>query len=83
MRCPYCGGQVVGDMDVVVLVGQGPAHTLCYERYNISKRVYKDIDFSALAQNDLLEMKEMILTELNARQRSDTDIQNNEIELFG
>lgn len=84
MRCPYCEGQVVGDQNAVILVGSGPAHTKCYERHIISKRIYKNIHFSSMTAADLVEMKEMILIELNARERptGSSFESEDDIELF-
>lgn len=80
MRCPYCSGSVVGDSDIVVLVGEGPAHRKCYERDVLGQRVFRGLHLPTLELNELYELKEMLLTELNAREQSNSE--DDGIELF-
>ena len=78
MRCTYCNGNVVGDPDVVVLVGEGPAHRSCYERHTVTSRVFGELNIQTLDNQSLVELKEMVLTELNSRHLT----QEEDIELF-
>lgn len=81
MRCPYCSKGVVGAENVVVIVGEGPAHLECHEYHVMGERSYKNIYFPDLSKEELLEMKEMILTELNVRERSSA-MNTNDVEFF-
>ena len=78
MRCVYCEKGIVGQKDVVVVVGKGPAHEVCYEQNLISLRIFKGLCMSTLSVDELLELKEMAMIELNSRDTSESDI-----ELFG
>lgn len=78
MRCPYCSKSVVGHSDIVILVGEGPAHKKCYEQSVLGQRVFQGLHLPTMELSELYELKEMLLTELNARENKD-----NQIELFG
>lgn len=78
MRCPYCSKSVIGQKDIVVIAGEGPAHRSCYEREVLGQRVFRGLHLPTLDLNELYELKEMLLTELNAREQSEDD----GIELF-
>jgi len=78
MRCPFCAKSVVGEPEIVVIAGEGPAHRQCYERDVLGQRVFRGLHLPSLALEELYELKEMLLTELNAREQSDDD----GIELF-
>ena len=78
MRCPFCSKSVVGDLNIVVIAGEGPAHKQCYEREVIGQRVFGSLHLPSLKMEELIEMKEMLLTELNAREQPEED----GIELF-
>ena len=80
MKCPYCHKNVVGHARVVMIVGEGPAHFSCHEQHVLSARQFQDIPLSSMNQDELIELKEMVLIELNARSRHDA--KNNEIEMF-
>ncbi len=80
MNCPYCRKNVVGHSKVVMILGEGPAHSSCHEQHTLSDRSFNNIHFPNLALDDLLELKEMVLTELNARIRAESE--NDGIELF-
>jgi len=79
MRCPFCSKSVVGESNIVVIAGEGPAHKLCYEREVIGQRVFGGLHLPSLTLSDLNELKEMLLTELNARENGSDD----SVELFG
>ena len=75
MRCPYCSKSVVGDLNIVVIAGEGPAHRQCYEREVIGQRVFGNLHLPSMKLEDLHELKEMLLTELNARENKEDDIE--------
>ncbi len=82
MRCPYCSKGVVGSTEIVMVLGEGPAHLECYQRHAVADRSFNNIHFPSLSSHDLKEMKEMILAELNIRER-DLSSEADGIELFG
>lgn len=75
MRCPFCKGNVIGEKEVVILVGEGPAHTECYRRHAFHSRQFRGLDLQALDDNGLLELKDMVLMEMNSRVKTDTDVE--------
>lgn len=79
MRCCYCQKNVVGQKDVVMVVGEGPAHQSCHDRYTLTKRQFGNLDLQKLEDDVLNELKELVLTEWNARQKSAIE---DDIELF-
>lgn len=78
MRCCYCEKNVVGEKHVVMIAGEGPAHQTCHERHTVTKRQFGDLDLQALDSDALNELKELVLTEWNARQKSGDET----VELF-
>ncbi len=80
MNCPYCHKNVVGHSKVVMILGEGPAHSFCHEQHTLSDRNFNSIHFPSLTLEELHELKEMVLVELNARNRIDSV--NDGIELF-
>ena len=78
MNCPYCSKSVVGDKNVVIVVGEGPAHKICHERSVIGQRIFGDMELPALSDQQLLELSDMVKMELNSRDESQEDA----IELF-
>lgn len=78
MKCPYCSESVVGEKDIVVVVGEGPAHRICHERAVIGQRVFSGLNLPALSDEQLHELNDMVRMELNARQPAEELV-----ELFG
>jgi len=77
MYCPYCDGPVVGEKQVVIVVGSGPAHSLCHERAMLSQRIFEGVQLPNLSVDKLMELQEMVRVELNSRDAAST-----EVELF-
>lgn len=69
MRCAYCTGKVVGQPDVVVVSGLGPAHENCYQRSQISlaQRTFAGMDLTQFSSAALNELSDMVAIEQNAR----------------
>lgn len=80
MRCIYCEKNVVGlgDNEIVMIQGEGPAHRSCHERHAMNERRFGSLNLQILDDEMLNELKELVLTEWNARQKDDMD----DIELF-
>lgn len=82
MRCPYCKKTVFGEKEVVVIVGEGPAHKRCHEHELIGQRSFAGLKLSSFKESELRELQEMILIELNVRNRMEPAKSSHVIELF-
>ena len=78
MYCPYCSKSVVGESNVVIVVGGGPAHRHCHDREVIGQRIFAGMNLPTLSDQQLLELSDMVKMELNSRDESQEDA----IELF-
>lgn len=72
MRCIYC------EKPCITVFGKGPAHRYCHEAFELNRRVFKDLDISSLSDKELINQKDLGLSEENARQNKDSKI----VELF-
>ena len=79
MRCEYCDKSVVGDSDVVIVVGCGPVHNHCYQHQQLNQRQFQGICMSELTLEELSDLIEMARVEINIR---DGQVDNC-VELFG
>lgn len=77
MNCMYCNKSVVGH-NPVTIPGHGFALRHCFQAHQALKRTFQSLDISELSDAELRELKEMIIAEENARQRTNDD----DIELF-
>ncbi|MGR6872618.1 hypothetical protein ACU6U9_10000 [Pseudomonas sp. HK3] len=75
MRCPYCKKSVVGEKNVEILTGIGPAHRLCYEQTILSQRIFEGLNLPRLSDDKLCELQEMLLTEINSRSHVSDDVE--------
>ena len=78
MKCIYCKKLVYGKEGMTV-PGKGSAHETCYQAYETSKRKFQGIDITELSDDELLELKELVLAEGNFRKRKNKD---DDFELF-
>jgi len=82
VKCLFCHSAVLQNQkslgDPITLPGRGIAHSQCAEKDLISQRVFASIPLKSLADSDLYELKEFVLTEINERE----GLNSNEIELF-
>ncbi len=77
MRCYYCNKLVCGK-EGITLPKLGPAHTVCFEANQSISRVFKNLVLTELSDNELSELKELVVAEENHRNRDTSD----DIELF-
>ena len=77
MNCIYCGKLVYGENGMNV-PNLGVAHQQCFQAYQTLKRTFQNLDITALNDQELVELKDLVLTELNSRQRDSIG----DIELF-
>ena len=83
MRCIFCFDEVLKQTHLlgrpISVSGQGIAHSLCAERDLVTRRVFGSLELSSLPTSQLYELREMVLTEVNAREGHNND---GEVELF-
>lgn len=78
MRCIYCDKPVYG-RDGLTVPNQGPAHQACFQASEALKRTFQSLDITALNDQELTDLLDLVLSEVNSRKKSD-DI--DDIELF-
>ena len=79
MKCIYCNKTVYGKNGITV-PKEGPAHSQCYQADQALKRTFQKLEITALNDEELFELKELVLAEENARQRDKDG--SSDIELF-
>ena len=78
MKCIFCNKPVFGNTGISV-PGAGPAHQHCLQANEALRRTFQSLDITALSDQELTELKDLVLSEENHRKRDDTD---NDVELF-
>jgi len=78
MKCIICNKPVYGKQGMTA-VGLGAIHKKCFPGHSLDNRVFQSLDISALDDADFVELKEMVLAEINARENVN---QQTSIELF-
>jgi len=84
MNCIYCDQPVLGK-DPITVPGAGPAHASCHHSRLISERVFGSLRISALSDDQLNELHDLVKMERNVRnteQANHDDASNDDIELF-
>ncbi len=77
MRCIFCNKPVYGT-DGVSVPGKGPAHQNCLQANEVLQRTFQSLDITALTDNELTDLLDIVLAEVNFRKKTDDD----DIELF-
>lgn len=78
MKCIYCDKVVFGNSGITV-PSEGPAHSQCFQANQALKRTFQSLDISQLNDQELFELKELVITEENSRNRGEN---SDDIELF-
>lgn len=78
MNCIFCNKPVYGK-DGITVPSKGPAHQNCYQANEALRRTFQHLDITALNDQELVDLKDLVLAELNSRSRDDD---SNDIELF-
>ncbi len=78
MHCIYCKKPVFGN-DGMTVSGGAPAHYPCFQANQVLIRTFQHLEVSALNDEELQELKELVIAEENSRNRTSTD---DGIELF-
>ena len=60
--------------------GVGPAHQKCYQADQALKRTFQSLDITALNDEELTDLLDLVLAEINVRKKTDDD--DDGIELF-
>lgn len=74
MKCIFCDKPVFGGNGMTV-PKLGAAHQTCFQANEALRRTFQSLDISALNDEELFELKELILAEENYRRRDpDKDV---------
>lgn len=79
MKCIYCRSPVYGHNGLTVPM-EGAAHQQCYQMEQTLKRTFQHLEISKLSDPELNDLKDLVLSELNDRQRDEAEC--SDIELF-
>lgn len=79
MRCIYCEKGVFGHQGLTV-PSEGAAHQNCFQANQALKRTFQSLEITALNDQELQELKEIVLAEENSRNRVEDE--DDGIELF-
>lgn len=80
MYCIFCNKLVVGENGMSV-TGKGPAHRQCFQANEALRRTFQNLDITELNDQELTELKDLVLAEENIRKRGVGD-EDDEVELF-
>lgn len=80
MNCIFCNRNVIGEGGMSI-PGRGPAHRQCYQANEALRRTFQHLDITELNDQELTELKDLVLAEENIRKRNHDD-SDDEIELF-
>ncbi|MEH6450822.1 MAG: DUF2175 domain-containing protein [Oleispira sp.] len=78
MNCIYCDKAVFG-INGMTVPGDGAAHSQCFQANQALNRTFQSLEITALNNQELFELKELVLAEENSRNRVDDE---DDIELF-
>ncbi len=78
MKCIFCNKPVHG-ANGMSIAGIGVAHQQCFIANEALRRTFQNLDIRALNDQELVELKDLVLAEENSR-RPPGDV--DEIELF-
>ncbi len=82
MKCIFCGKPVFGNVGITV-AGEGAAHQDCFQANEALKRVFKNLEITALSDQELTQLKDLVLAEENYRKRNAVGEEGgDDVELF-
>ena len=83
LNCVFCNKLVFGAGGLTV-PKKGPAHQHCYQADSALRRTFQSLDITELNDDELRDLKDLVLTEENerARQRSGESEDDGGVELF-
>lgn len=70
MKCEFCHKPVVGQSDVVIVQGKGPAHEFCFQKalLNEKSRQFAGLDLTRLQDDVLEQLLKMVMAEVRSRE---------------
>lgn len=68
LNCVFCRKPVFGRKGVTV-PELGPAHLDCYQAHKAMKRTFRGIDITKLSDDEVSDLKDLVLAEENDRRR--------------
>ena len=83
LNCVFCNKLVFGSAGLTV-PQKGPAHHHCYQADAALRRTFQTLDITELNDEELRDLKDLVLTEENERARhktGDTE-EDGDVELF-
>lgn len=84
LNCVFCNKLVFGTSGLTV-PRKGPAHQHCYQADNALRRTFQTLDIAELNDDELRDLKDLVLAEENERKRRsqvDSEDDLGDIELF-
>lgn len=78
MRCIFCEKPVAGEEGITVPM-KGPAHQRCFQVDQALRRTFQSLNISALNDQELTDLMDLVLAEVNSRNKSAGD---SGVELF-
>lgn len=83
LNCIFCDKLVFGSTGLTV-PQKGPAHLHCYQADAALRRTFQTLDITELNDNELRDLKDLVLTEENdrARRRNGETEDDTDVELF-
>lgn len=78
MRCIFCEKPVAGAEGITVPM-KGPAHQRCFQVDEALRRTFQSLNISALNDQELTDLMDLVLAEVNSRNKSADD---SGVELF-
>ncbi len=70
MKCVFCNKSVHGPNGMSV-PGHGSAHRQCFQANEALRRTFQSLDIQALTDQELVELKDLVLSEENSRNLGD------------
>ncbi len=80
LNCVFCHKPVFGFGGLTVPL-KGPAHQQCFQAFNVLKRTFQKLDITELNDDELRDLKDLVLAEENDRRRRN-EPGGDDIELF-
>jgi hypothetical protein len=78
MRCKFCDKPVYGRGGMTI-PGEGISHQKCFQANEVMKRTFQHLDIGALNDQELTDLKDLVLAEENSRKKPESE---GDIELF-
>jgi hypothetical protein len=74
MKCEFCHKPVYG-VGGISIPGRGVAHRDCLEAAQAMRRTFCGLDITALSDQELANLKDLVLAEENTRRADEDDVE--------